>query len=899
MRTNWDSQDVATVRAALALGAKLEDSHARERYYIRSAVDNLRRSWKHREGLPNSEANSALLLACYTSVIKDFFEHRDPCRFRFESCTEVRTLLLDTAKAVLRVENLSLRADLSEKVRLSFEKAMNACADELRKRLNNPNEYDPVGTVALIEFRMRYAGYFYNLAERRVPEAIASFYLMRAGLMLPDYVAREELHAATKGLPNNTNEKIALGELRKDVKTLKATPYFQAWVNAFRAQFGALPKARERAGRPKLPTDPFKIEKHATVDRRATIYKDSYITRTPDELDRIQAATGGWPSTLVVFRPERMALHETIAAAVTRIQMADPPRFLSQHIFGKHGIFELFILPAARELAGQFEKDRGALESYVDAIMDDHFHDVNPDAEIGGILSGAIKSIMERIEATDKDERYYPRLVETRDVLRNRVADILLHRRYQDQVRKEVDAHVEQYLKEKSELRLPMKPNRGRIAWVTTGGPAAGKSSLDAMILREYRQSVGVSHVGRLCQVNPDHYRQFLLRKHPDAAKNVDYGSLTQLECGQVRDLILERLQDMINGGAAPDFWISGMAPDLERIGLAAKGDAKVCLYVVSCPVEGENGAVWRALQRAKNSPPDHEDYHRFIPTKDLLKGHRLASERLPRVIGEARRHDLRLFDTSADAPTLTATMDSHNREMRIFDAKAFVDFVKKAQININASEESAIYDLQPKDAEKCASELAREICKYLNSEVSLNFRYAPDELDDLKSNITREMDRELKRLHGKDKVTERQRARVAYEMIRDSQAETYMWAGHRRAVIRDFGTFMSSFQPALAQALIIEMGRQQNLLSIRDAAGYLILLVEKDKFDKEIQKAYNIFRALPDKKQHPASLSSKDACAVIQGAAAALEKLYPRMEEKYEENTPHETSLDTSAIQG
>ena len=75
----------------------------------------------------------------------------------------------------------------------------------------------------------------------------------------------------------------------------------------------------------------------------------------------------------------------------------------------------------------------------MDIVMDDHFHLECRNVEIRGLLKHARETIVKRINAKDKEQRYDPRLIESREVLKQLVADGLLRRRYQKLIRTIVD----------------------------------------------------------------------------------------------------------------------------------------------------------------------------------------------------------------------------------------------------------------------------------------------------------------------------------------------------------------------------------------------------------------------------------------------------------------------------
>jgi hypothetical protein len=198
--------------------------------------------------------------------------------------------------------------------------------------------------------------------------------------------------------------RLPLEEMSKDFDVLSGNRPFQAWVESFRLQFMPLNKTKRDPATLPRPKDAWTIKKSNTIDHRSTLYE--HAMRSADEIDRIRNATGQWAQDIVVFKPERMALHETIAAAITRIQMQSPAEFLRQLIISKDGLLKKWILPEIQDLNWRFDQDRIAFESYVDHIMDDPFHIVNPSVEIGSILSRA----RAMIDANIKAGKYCPAL---------------------------------------------------------------------------------------------------------------------------------------------------------------------------------------------------------------------------------------------------------------------------------------------------------------------------------------------------------------------------------------------------------------------------------------------------------------------------------------------------------
>ncbi|MGH7171654.1 MAG: hypothetical protein ACRELG_15365 [Gemmataceae bacterium] len=805
-----------------------------ERYYIRSAVDIMRRaaaaaSPGENVAASSTEAETSYKLACYTKAIKVLYDRKDKPPTTADDMTN---LVFTIGRIINGGQALLLTCE--GQPRENVEAAIGHFAAEMLERLTEPQCFDPVETVALIEYRLRYIRPFFKGTRRSIPEALLSFFLMCDGLRLPEYIDWQRFSKVGRQLLDTKDMQKNIEELVRDIGELRKDRRFTDWVEAFRAQFR--PPVCGLAAAAEIPKDPWQVKDSTALDRHSTTYKAEYVTRRPEEIDLLRLATGKRPERLVVFKPERMALHETIAAAVTKMQMPIPTDFLRVEILGPNSLFHQAILPRVRNAFPEerFEEDRRIFCEYVNHIIDDHFHIQNPHMEIRAQLEQAKNDIINRIN----EGHYKPRLAESRDALHHLVADDLLRQRYQKEVRTIVDQEIEAYLDVRPELRLPLKPDGERLAWVTVGGPASGKSTLERLIEFEYKEFVGSTCP--LCQINSDHYKPLLLPKTPD---DPEHGARTYWESGQVRQRIIDRLEEMIDREhKAPDFWVSTMTPSPERMKIVGKGGAKVNIYLVSCSVEGESGAVQRAYKRATNADPCNEDYLRFMSTKDILENHRKASELLPAAL-KAKRRYVRLYSTASWPTVLMASMDSYNREMRIFDAQAFIRFVRKGFINKDASADNQVY------RGVSEREVAAALCEYPKANVSLNLRYSQEAPN-------RIVDR-FRKMKDDETNTEKE----TRELLLESQPETYMWVGHDRAIIRDFVTFVAAFGGQMAEAILIEVGKRWPL-SVRDYIGHELL---------EVDKKGNVY--YPSSEDPINRLNDPILRAIIDKAASTLKK--------------------------
>ena len=309
-------------------------------------------------------------------------------------------------------------------------------------------------------------------------------------------------------------------------------------------------------------------------------------------------------------------------------------------------------------------------------------------------------------------------------MLRTLVADRLLREYYQARIRHIVDSEINNYIDDNPSRGLILKANPNRIAWVTVGGTASGKSSLATLIDVERKKYGEISPV---CYVNPDDYRELLLEKTEGPADSFLHGSFTHSEAIRITEIIIDRLWLMVKDrgdeGYAPDMWIDMVSStDKRRMGLAGYKGAHVRIYVASCPAEE---AVKRAYERAeKRGGPDEG---RYVPTEKVLNSHRSVSHALPKVLSEGPCV-LRLFDTCPDKKVyghtdyggmlLTASASGFDTNLEIHEPSSFIAFVKKVALDHHATGPDALYSSE----EKTVPLIAKTLIAYVSRGIILNF---------------------------------------------------------------------------------------------------------------------------------------------------------------------------------
>src|SRR5262249_3205728 len=147
-----------------------------------------------------------------------------------------------------------------------------------------------------------------------------------------------------------------------------------------------------------------------------------------DDIVRLNFVTGKDARELAVFRPGRMALHETIAALVTRVRMDNPARQIKTFI-EENPVYKNIQAEAAKIDPG-FDAMAERFDRYTEFIIDDHSHVISPQPRLRALLQCEKDAIEERIRKGDYD----PRAAESRHALRDLLSDHLLRQHYERRV---------------------------------------------------------------------------------------------------------------------------------------------------------------------------------------------------------------------------------------------------------------------------------------------------------------------------------------------------------------------------------------------------------------------------------------------------------------------------------
>jgi len=666
-----------------------------ENAYLRYALDGLKRTSGISEevGWGAWEMNK---IANFTHVIKKFYKKKTR---PFHSVEEVEQFILtlaadlDLGEHAIFGNDSSFMEKYKGRIPDQTKATFHSFCEKLLPKLNDST--DPQETGAFITYEMDLHSRFFGEDSHIIAQALQTFALMRHGRRLPVY-----------------RDKVKI--LHDFMQNVRKYGDYEGWLQFYKNQFQPYPEVKAQEADD--PPDQWHVKSANLFDPHNSIFQPENALRNANGMFQLNFVTGKHPQELAVFKPSRILLHETIAALVTRVQL--PNINIKEDIkdFLKNDVYKE-LQDRIKPLDAEFEEMSRRFEEYTRYILDDHFHMVSPHVRTRKIL-GEEKNVIEKRILSGE---YEPRTLESRTALRVLMVDRFLQQFYENKIRKAVDAMITDYLKDNPEKALPLWPNPDRFAWVTAGGPAAGKSSLKDKIGRE---RIDAGETKPLCYVNPDEFRDFLLEKTGDPAKDSLHSSRTHGEASRITDIILERLDKMVKeDGLAPHIWLDMVSPDEKRTELARHGSAQVRLYVATCPPEE---AVKRAFERGKNSPTDKG---RFVPTQVVLDGHKKASRGLAKALGAARG-TLRLIDTHPTVPdpkedyVLIAERDETMRTVTIHRATSFMAFINKAAINTGAEKQEELYVPETERNRIIADTLM----SYPANNMALNFHYDASE---------------------------------------------------------------------------------------------------------------------------------------------------------------------------
>lgn len=837
----WEEYYVAKfVNKRQLINIKLDaSSEEKKEYYRINALDNLILSKTSKTGAPSTTGYEgkekqikkrapievkSLVIANFSSLI-DYFS-------QIKGDVVDKNYLRDLIKRIafqLNENNLNVRPqdNISTFFRdedgsyfyarhTELPKKFDLFIDEILPRINNYGEYDFLETIALIHYRIFLHYFFFKDGNHRIALALVTYVCMRFDLKLPQFSASDKKER------HYIKETVTTDNIDED-------PQFILWFSFYRSLFPN--NTFTRIGEDDTFEDGWDVTTERMLDRNFTIYETGL--RSFEEIEEMKNATNYEAKDLIVFNPKRMLLHELIVYIKTQLKI-DYELFTRDSSIIIDGFFkDKYILEEISLLSKEFEDKRNNFTNYISYIVEDYFHMVNVDED----LQKRIQKFNDCIKQRIKEGKCNIRLSESKQLMKKLIVDDLLRDFFKAKIRTIVKNYFQNEEQKNKFEALVLKENYKRVAWAIVGGPAAGKGGLKRGVYRQVRVADGC------CVVNPDDYKLLL---ETDAVKsdNHRYASLVHEESSYVTDEILRRLKEMVEADNAPNILLDIVTSSAKKMAIAGHGGATVYLNIASCPVEGTMGAVNRAFKRAQDQSTNNPDRNRYVPTQAILKGHKEESRLLPGTIKKFKVN-LRLFDTSGDKkqpPKLVTAIDTHNKQLKVYEPRCFYQFIKKAVLNEKATFEEGVY---PDDM--TGESVAELFMNYLKSGIELSFLYGREvvhpkvmKLMKKKERLKKHIENNVDNAHYKEKLE-----KVKQKIIQLKKESTFAIFSLTRGIIcNDFEALCNIFSDEadarkatqefllyfICRPILKDLDKIQNFpFYLYDADGYCILKKDEE----------------------------------------------------------------------
>lgn len=424
--------------------------------------------------------------------------------------------------------------------------------------------------------------------------------------------------------------------------------------------------------------------KYTIIDHEKVVFRDVH------ELAELYQATKiANLVELVSFRPERIALQQSIASVITRVQLTPQNRQeeeslehdkmlerLSQKVYEYSASTEKYT-----EEISELYKKREEIEEIISATV------------AGQSVSSSNSALVDACKAAVKKCT----ILIVNDVLGEHVdnyskdtalialATDLVYNKYANQKMNQLINQSIDELASKGEIKLLTIPDAAdRKLFMLSGGQASGKGVACAMIRHSAEQSnvswVNISKGGR------DNFRKLLEPKDiiPELSDQLTANEGAYIHWTLANGMLVQ----MAKEGKAPHIYSEQpiVSEDMLELALTGNGSAKVVL--VSTKVED---AVERAYKRGL-------EIGRFVPTKSLLSTHKNATVTLPERLAKVAGMDVELLVIDNNVPKNSppvkiAVINCLNNEIIIYDNERVMDFIKKTAINADAKKPADVYD--------------------------------------------------------------------------------------------------------------------------------------------------------------------------------------------------------------
>ncbi len=429
-----------------------------------------------------------------------------------------------------------------------------------------------------------------------------------------------------------------------------------------------------------------------------TIFNPNYTMGfPPTESAFIAESTGRKLGSIIVYQPEREALHHTMAYTSL------VSRYLNDQQLAEviDALQEDYVLPAISETAIALRNVWKALSQ-----------DINTDHPE---------------EAAQAVEKYY---------------NNPLHMQLKEEVQNQITTAIE------DGLLKPLSFSNSSQALVLSAASGSGKTTLSRIKTKEMLNESG-QELDDFCLIYRDRFTPVLLgnMKTLSAETGEAFAWLAFEEAGQVMACTQDALQDLAQTGIGIPNLVFERATDISKVvrNLQEAGPHTHCCFIYVPTVS----AMLRANKRAYMEMGDTQitgrfdvtanaknldvkgDYHKLIPTDAMLKMHKTVSSDFRKLLlSGPQAVTFEIFDNTVShgkPPTIIASGNLATGMLQIKDVRRFALFMQKQSLNLNATHPKELYE-QPISIDGIPEALKKlSIVEFLSNKNDVVCRYTID----------------------------------------------------------------------------------------------------------------------------------------------------------------------------
>lgn len=376
------------------------------------------------------------------------------------------------------------------------------------------------------------------------------------------------------------------------------------------------------------------------------------------------------PKDFVAYRPERLALHETIVAVSTSLQLEDETEMQSTcKAIYKEVMKDLDSL--------NLDQIRANYESNVSELVERFLSGEDISSEPNG---AKVAEICNQVVSSGAVFGNYKDGFTQKKAMITRATDVLYTEESNRLIRPLVARKIEENTTVK-QLEIPAPSDR--LTLMVAGGQASGKGSSVAR-LQEAAKKDNLKW-SNFVKINTDSYKSLLLK--PDSVKPELFSQLAQEEASVIHLKVQNRLIEKANHQQAPHAFIDQVFVGKDKIEYGLMKEGKVKGIIVSTDV---GDAVERSYSRGAQEG-------RYENTQGILRCHKLMAQQVPTTLSNFVGQDVEflLVDNNVAKGEQAENVMSVNlktKELSIYSEINLERFAHKGKINEKATTRDNLY---------------------------------------------------------------------------------------------------------------------------------------------------------------------------------------------------------------